>query len=36
MPGKRPAFILILILITVACIDWLSKQLRMRLIGGQT
>lgn len=30
---EEACFILIVILVTVACIDWLSKQLRMRLIG---
>ena len=30
---EEASFILIVILVTVACIDWLSKQLRMRLIG---
>jgi phosphonate transport system permease protein len=30
---EQACFILILILVTVACIDWLSKQLRMKLIG---
>jgi phosphonate transport system permease protein len=33
---EEACFILILILITVAGIDWLSKHVRMRLIGGQT
>jgi phosphonate transport system permease protein len=30
---EEACFILIVILVTVACIDWLSKRLRMRLIG---
>jgi phosphonate transport system permease protein len=30
---EEASFILIVILVTVACIDWLSKKLRMRLIG---
>jgi phosphonate transport system permease protein len=30
---EQACFILIVILVTVACIDWLSKQLRIRLIG---
>jgi ABC-type phosphate/phosphonate transport system permease subunit len=29
------AFIIILLVITVACIDWLSRKLRARLIGAR-
>lgn len=31
---EEAGFILLLILITVACVDWLSKRIRLRLIGG--
>ncbi|MEX2641851.1 MAG: phosphonate ABC transporter, permease protein PhnE [Acetobacterales bacterium] len=31
---EETCFILILILVTVACIDWVSKRLRTRIIGG--
>jgi phosphonate transport system permease protein len=32
---EEASFILLVILVTVACIDWLSKRLRLRLIGAR-
>jgi phosphonate transport system permease protein len=32
---EEASFILIVILVTVACIDWLSKRLRLKLIGAR-